>query len=311
MDETYELLDVEQLLLENKSLNERNRLLTSILENAPVLISAKDLNGNILMTNAHFSVLEGPEPQAYLNRNVYDLFPKEIADELWENDKKAQASEKAIEAEEHVYHKDGSIHAYHTAKFRLLDDKDELIGTCAVSFDITDMKQLEQEVQYDHLTGLFNRRVLEATIENELARAAREHQYFVFALFDLDYFKSVNDQFGHLTGDEVLVAVANSFTHVLHRPSDFCYRLGGDEFVATFCVPNQETAEELLDSLRQDINASIHTLIPEAKQFCQASIGARIIDPGESVPFRQLYAETDKALYRAKKSDTNKCYWYE
>ena len=173
---------IKQLKLENKSLKEQISLFSSILDNAPILISAKDLKGNVLMTNAHFSVLDGPAPEAYLNKNVYDLFPKEIADELWENDKKAQNSVTPIEAEEHVFHKDGSTHAYHTTKFRLLDEKGTLIGTCAVSFDITDMKRLEQEVQYDHLTGLYNRRLLEKTIENEMARAAREQLQVVFEI---------------------------------------------------------------------------------------------------------------------------------
>ena len=302
---------IHQLKQENKALKEQNRLFSSILDNAPILISAKDLDGNVLMTNAHFSVLDGPAPDAYLNRNIYDLFPKEIADELWENDKKAQNSGTPIEAEEHVFHKDGSAHAYHTTKFRLLDEQNTLIGTCAVSFDITDMKRLEQEVQYDHLTGLYNRRLLEKTIENELARAAREQLLFVFALIDLDNFKSVNDQYGHLKGDDVLVATAESFRNVLHRPSDFCYRLGGDEFVATFCAPCQQTANELLEALRKEINDAIHHLIPDAKAPCRASMGTRIVAPGEVLPFCQLYSEADKALYCSKNSEQNNSFWHQ
>ena len=262
---------IKQLKLENKSLKEQISLFSSILDNAPILISAKDLKGNVLMTNAHFSVLDGPAPEAYLNKNVYDLFPKEIADELWENDKKAQNSVTPIEVEEHVFHKDGSTHAYHTTKFRLLDEKGTLMGTCAVSFDITDMKRLEQEVQYDHLTGLYNRRLLEKTIENEMARAAREQLQFVFVLIDLDNFKLVNDQYGHQRGDEILVKTAESFRNVLHRPSDFCYRLGGDEFVATFCAPCQQTANELIEALRKEINHAIQAMIPDARSPCRAS----------------------------------------
>lgn len=88
MDRLMDSLELKHLLQENKRLNEQMRLLPAILENAPILISAKDLNGNILLTNTRFSILEGPEPNAYLHRNVYDLFPKEIADELWKDDKK-------------------------------------------------------------------------------------------------------------------------------------------------------------------------------------------------------------------------------
>jgi diguanylate cyclase (GGDEF)-like protein/PAS domain S-box-containing protein len=311
MDRLIEAPELEQLLQENKRLNDRNRLLSSILENAPILISAKDLKGNILLANSHFSMLDGPKPEAYLNRNVYDLFPTEIADQLWENDKKAQHSQTPVHAEEQVFHKDGSLHAYHTTKFRLLDEQNTLVGTCAVSFDITDMKQLEKDVHCDHLTGLYNRRLLETTIETELARAARDRNHYIFALIDLDHFKAINDQYGHLAGDGVLVATAKTFHKVLHRPSDFSYRLGGDEFVAAFCAPCKETADELLEALRLEINSAIDEVIPDAASRCQVSIGAQIIPPGESTSFCQLYAEADKALYRAKKSADNKRFWYD
>lgn len=311
MENSNESLTLEQLEKENQSLRQQNRLFASILDNAPILISAKDLKGNVLMTNSHFSVLNGPAPEDYLNKNVYDLFPKDIADQLWENDKKAQMSENPIEAEEHVFHKDGSVHAYHTTKFRLLDEQGTLIGTCAVSFDITDMKRLEQEVQYDHLTGLFNRRLLEKTIENEMARASREQLQFIFALVDLDNFKSVNDQYGHQKGDEILVATAESFKQALHRPSDFCYRLGGDEFAVTFCAPSKDIANALLETLRTELNNELHRLIPDAKTACTASIGARLVQPGEAVSFVKLYSDADKALYSSKKSEDNACFWYE
>lgn len=302
---------IDQLKEENKYLKEQNRLFASILDNAPILISAKDLYGNILMTNNHFSVLDGPAPKDYLNKNIYDLFPKEIADQLWDNDKKAQNSKTPVEAEEHVFHKDGTVHAYHTTKFRLLDEQNTLIGTCAVSFDITDMKRLEQEVHYDHLTGLYNRRLLEKTIKNEMARATREQLQFVFALIDLDNFKSVNDQYGHQKGDEILVAAADSFKNVLHRPSDFCYRLGGDEFVAIFCAPCKQTANTLLEALRQELNDVLHNLIPDAKAPCTASIGARLVEQGEAITFTKLYSDADKALYISKKAEHQGCFWYE
>ncbi len=303
--------NIKQLQLEIRLLKEQNRLLSAIMDNAPILISAKDLNGNILIANQQFSVLDGPEPEAYLNRNVFDLFPKQIAEQLWENDKKAQTTEIPIQAEEHVFHKDGSIHTYHTTKFRLLDDDDKLIGTCAVSFDISNMKMLEKEVQHDYLTGLYNRRLLEKSVENELARTAREKHFFVFALIDLDHFKGVNDKYGHLTGDRVLVAAAEAFKQVLHRPGDFCYRLGGDEFVVTFSAPCQEIAETLLTALRGSINSAVSELITSSHETCEASIGACLVSPGDSLPFHQLYAQADQALYRSKKSETDKISWFE
>lgn len=75
---------IESLKAENKLLRAKSSLLNSILENAPILISAKDLQGKILFVNEHFRVLEGPTPEEFIHKNVYDLFPADIADALWQ-----------------------------------------------------------------------------------------------------------------------------------------------------------------------------------------------------------------------------------
>ncbi len=297
----------QQLLKENQKMRQQVRFLNSILENAPILISAKDLKGNILFTNAHFSVLQGPEPHEYIDKNVYELFPKEIADQLWQNDLKAQQSEMPIEAEELVHHKDDSLHTYHTTKFRLKDETEELIGTCAVSFDISHLKKLEQEATHDHLTGLYNRRYLEASLDREIARSARLDSGFVFALMDLDGFKEVNDHYGHQLGDEVLKATAKTLEAKLNRPSDFSYRFGGDEFAATFQTKSTDHARRLMESLREAVNEAIAAIVPGADEQCQVSIGYRVVEVGESSSAQQLYQEADKALYRAKEQGKNLC----
>ncbi|MBF0369066.1 MAG: PAS domain S-box protein [Magnetococcales bacterium] len=123
------------------ALSESETRLRSILDYAPALISTKDLEGTITLVNPRFSVLAGPSPEDFIGKNVYDLFPHDIADALWKND--LAAREGPVEVEEVVGHKDGTLHTYLTTKFPLTDESGALFGTCAISTDITDRKEME------------------------------------------------------------------------------------------------------------------------------------------------------------------------
>jgi diguanylate cyclase (GGDEF)-like protein len=116
-------------------------------------------------------------------------------------------------------------------------------------------------------------------------------------MIDIDYFKSVNDTYGHTVGDEVLVACAAALRRVL-RGSDIVARQGGDEFVA-FCksIGNARVAE---DKARQ-ISEEWRKIIPRGgDKPITGSIGIAI-SPRDGITFRELYEKSDKALYRAKK----------
>ena len=126
-----------------EQLRESRALMQSIMEHFPGLISAKDLIGTVIMTNSRFEVLEGSSPEEFVGKNVYDLFPKEVADVLWANDLAVQRAGHALSSEEIVAHKDGSWHTYFTTQFPLYKGQGEMFATCAISTDITDFKQAE------------------------------------------------------------------------------------------------------------------------------------------------------------------------
>ncbi len=140
-----------QILFESatdKSLEEQNdelRRLRSIIDLAPVLISIKDRQSIIRLTNRLFNVLDGPDADAYLNRSVFELFPREVAEELWKNDLAVFHKGEVVEAEETVRHRDGSEHTYLTYKFPLMKSNGEVIEVCAISTDITVRKFYEAE----------------------------------------------------------------------------------------------------------------------------------------------------------------------
>ncbi len=278
-------------------------LMNAILKNAPILISAKDLQGNVLFTSEHFRVLQGPEPHEYVGKNVFDLFPKDIATALWENDLKAQRASEPVMAEEQVAHADGSMHIYQTAKFRLFDDQEQLIGTCAVSFDITHLKKLEYDVQHDALTQLYNRRFLDSCFTSELKRARRGKRRLVFALFDFDNFKQFNDKLGHVSGDELLVDFSDILLTHFRRPSDFCFRLGGDEFAVILSAATNENIESSIRAVC--VQANKKWLKKYQADACSLSAGVRVIEPGKSLNSKTAYRQADVALYQAKEGGRN------
>lgn len=116
----------------------------AILDHAPILISTKDLDGVLTSANARFEVLAGPAHQDFVGRSVFDLFPTEVAKELWRNDLEARKG--PIEVEESLEHRDGTVHTYWTTKFPLIRANGEVFGTGAISADLTERKHLEHQL---------------------------------------------------------------------------------------------------------------------------------------------------------------------
>jgi PAS domain S-box-containing protein len=150
---------------------ERARL-QAILDNASVLISMKGLDGTMLMANdAVFDVLDIPPREQFIGHSVFEMFPQEVAAELWANDEAALRADAPQRAEEVVRHKDGSWHTYLTVKFPVRDGEGRPpYAICAISTDITDHKRLEQEVQLANRA--LESRVAERTAELQATNAA-------------------------------------------------------------------------------------------------------------------------------------------
>jgi len=301
---------IASLTAKNEALREKSRLLKSILSNAPLLISAKDTFGNILFANPQFRLLDGPAPEDYVNRNIYDLFPKNIADELWSNDLKAQNSVYPVHAEEQVQHKDGKIHSYHTTKFRLLGKADEVIGTCAISIDISNAKKHEFDAYHDSLSGLHNYRYFVENLPRDIARAKRSNKLLNVALIDLDSFKTINDNLGHDQGNAVLTAVAKALKELFHRPDDKYMRIGGDEFALIFMSNDIGSARKIITQAHTNINDAIEIILGNTGLICTNSIGAKYLQPGDTSDFDTIYKLIDDALYKVKRSGKNSIYGF-
>ncbi len=164
--------------------------------------------------------------------------------------------------------------------------------------------QLEKLALRDPLTGLFNSRYLWTRMDEEWATGKREKSDSSLILFDLDFFKRVNDRYGHLVGDELLKHVGKILKHAARR-GDVVARIGGEEFV--FFLPNTSAtaAAAMAERIRDTI--SREAFIIDRKHRISITISAGVAstnDYNSTIP-RTLYAAADKALYLAKKNGRN------
>ena len=159
-------------------------------------------------------------------------------------------------------------------------------------------EELRERAAHDHLTGLLNRRYMDELCQAELDRARRKGRCVALLMIDLDHFKRINDTHGHLAGDEVLVAFAQSTRQML-RPSDALGRFGGEEFVAMLPETDQSQAVLVAERIRSSCSLS------QLKISHTVSIGlATTTSVKDSL--RDMLKRADEALYRAKSLGRNR-----
>lgn len=156
----------------------------------------------------------------------------------------------------------------------------------------------------DPLTGLFNRRYLEETLEREVRRAARSGQSVGVVLFDIDHFKNFNDGFGHEAGDAVIREFGNLLLRST-RGGDVAGRLGGEEFVVLLPEANVEDARRRADQIRLDLERLRVSNRGEALGVVTTSAGVSAYPQHGAGP-EDLLRAADEALYRAKEGGRNR-----
>ena len=164
---------------------------------------------------------------------------------------------------------------------------------------------LEQMVVSDPLTGLHNRRYLMDRLTQEMQRADRHNEPLAFAMIDLDGFKPINDQFGHVVGDKVLRAVGNAVSRCV-RVSDIAARYGGDEFAVILPQTPPEGAMRVVERMLRTISEL--TLQDEngAAVKVTASLGLAYYPAEDLETPEDLVHSADGALYGAKRSGKNR-----
>ncbi len=160
--------------------------------------------------------------------------------------------------------------------------------------------ELQQLALTDELTGLANRRHFMQQLEREINRSRRNHHPLCLAILDIDFFKKINDTFGHPIGDKILIHFAQ-FLQTHFRTSDFAGRIGGEEFAILFPETHIEDAAKV-------VTRAINSLTNEELSDIQYSFSAGIASfPNElTIDSNWLLTQADKALYLAKSTGRSK-----
>ena len=163
------------------------------------------------------------------------------------------------------------------------------------------VQRVKQLAYLDGLTGIFNRRYFETRFAEEMERARRFGTALALILLDVDKFKSLNDDFGHLLGDEVLRQVASLLSRQIRKIDVVC-RYGGEEFVILLPQTTLEQAEHVADKLRRAVAEWRFPGVPRALTIS----GGVAVLPEHGTERDQLVQAADAALYSAKQAGRNR-----
>ncbi|RBP63873.1 diguanylate cyclase (GGDEF)-like protein [Alkalibaculum bacchi] len=167
-------------------------------------------------------------------------------------------------------------------------------------------KNLNQLSFKDCLTGIWNRRKYDETIEIEWRRCLRYKRPIALILLDIDYFKQFNDLYGHMAGDECLIKIGDTLKKSLSRSSDMAARYGGEEFIVLLPDSGKEEAIKIATMLRINIES---IKIPHEKSsvsnYVTVSIGVTSTIPNNKSSYDDLFKVVDRALYQAKDAGRN------
>ncbi|MBP7460908.1 MAG: diguanylate cyclase [Candidatus Delongbacteria bacterium] len=197
---------------------------------------------------------------------------------------------------------------FYQAVYTPLYRRKRFLGKIITFHDYTQIKhlhhQLEKQATLDGLTGLYNHWYFNKIADHEIQRAWRYNSDLSLILIDIDYFKQINDHYGHWFGDSVLKAVADVFRSKI-RQSDSVGRLGGDEFSILLPEIGIEGACATAEKLRHAL-ADLKILNNNQPVSITGSFGVAGINPARSFSLEELLKKADHALYKAKEAGRNK-----
>ena len=280
----------------------------NLLDNSSERVYFKDLDSRFLLFSRGYMLDDAPgwSESDLLGKTDLDIFSEPHAIAAFEDEQRIIRTGEPIlgKIERETFR--GRPDAWvQSTKVALRDDNGAIIGTFGISRDVTAQVKAEQALTYqslhDAVTGLVNRVALQDRLSQALALLERQPGQIVLLFIDLDDFKTINDSFGHETGDKVLVEVARRLTSVARR-ADTVARLGGDEFVVLCTLRDTDDprllAERVVRSIGQPITK--HGL----DLTVTASVGVVVTSDPTTGP-GELLKDADIAMYRAKDAGKN------
>lgn len=287
------------------------RMSKDVIDSTLEAIFITDAEGQIIDTNPAFCEDAGRTHEQLLRMNIRavkpDLFTHDKTAEIWQ----AATTYGHWSGEIMGHASDGEMQAGWLALSALKDDRNAITHYVGVFSSVAQLIRrqgsLEKAANFDGLTGLPNRRLLQDRLGQSLLHSKRSGKLLAVCFIDLDGFKKVNDAWGHHAGDELLRVIAARLGKLL-RGDDTVARMGGDEFVLLLGGAQSELdVKSLLDRVLQDIAQPI--LIAEHSAQVTASIGVTFYPDDMSSP-DELLSHADEAMYVAKREGKSRYHIY-
>ncbi|MBP7392561.1 MAG: EAL domain-containing protein [Zoogloea sp.] len=301
------LIDITARRAAERTATEQLNFTAQLIEAIPSPLFFKDEQGRYVGCNKAFEAFLGSPRDAIIGRTVFELSPPDLA-------QRYHAADQALLDNPGVQTYEASVESaggqrrdviYNKATYLKADG--QLGGLVGVITDITQRKQTEaliwMQANYDALTGLPNRRLLNDRLAELVKRTHRSHDCVAVMFIDLDRFKEVNDTLGHEAGDRLLVEAARRIVACL-RESDTVARQGGDEFTVLLPGmaergPIERIAEDIIQSLCQPFQ------LGNDVAYVSASIGITLC-PADATTPADILKNADQAMYHAKEAGRNR-----
>jgi diguanylate cyclase (GGDEF)-like protein/PAS domain S-box-containing protein len=289
-----------------KRAEERLRLQSVAIESAANAVFITTRDGTIEWVNEAFTRLSGFSREEVLGKTPRVLKSNHHGPDFYQHLWQTLLAGKVYRNHFVNRRKDGSCYTVEATITPISNEGNEISHFVAVHEDVTERLRSEKRLlhlaQYDSLTNLPNRYTLNDRLERELYRVSRSTNEVCVLLLDLDNFKDVNDAYGHLVGDALLVRVAKRLLGAVRR-EDTVARLGGDEFAIIQTDVKQTVgaavlAERLLALFAEPFE------VEEYRIVTSASIGISVSRSGRT-DTKELLKQADTAMYRAKHSGRN------
>lgn len=207
--------------------------------------------------------------------------------------------------------KDGQIIDISISSTIILDEEGKFAGVEGIWRDITERRKLERELERrattDELTGIANRRTILDGLTAALERFHRKHRPMVVLILDLDFFKRINDEFGHVAGDRLLKAIVRAVQHEI-RTIDHFGRLGGEEFIIILEDTRREAATQIAERILHRVRHTTFDLATPHPIHMTLSIGATESQAIDET-LTALLERADSALYAAKNQGRDQLCW--